>query len=88
MRHEGPVLAAAFSPDGALVATASSDRTARVWTARVWDAATGEPLGREMRHESLVLSAAVRRDGPDRVLVITAGGNAVLSVGEAQRKNP
>ena len=37
--HADRVLAAAFSPDGARVVTASADKTARVW-----DAATGDPI--------------------------------------------
>jgi WD40 repeat protein len=31
--HHGPVYAVAFSPDGALLATASSDGTTRIWNA-------------------------------------------------------
>ena len=43
--HEGPVQAAAFSPDGARIVTASSDNTARLW-----DAGTGKELAR-LAHE-------------------------------------
>jgi WD40 repeat protein len=38
--HAGWVLSAAFSPDGKRIITASADRTARLW-----DAATGKPIG-------------------------------------------
>ncbi len=37
--HTGPVLSAAFSPDGARIVTGSSDETAKVW-----DASTGQEL--------------------------------------------
>ncbi len=60
---------AAFSPDGARVVTASEDRTARLW-----DAATGAPLGAPMRHEEAVLSAAF---SPDGTRVVTASGNII-----------
>ena len=40
-------LSAAFSPDGKRIVTASSDKTARIW-----DAATGQPIGEPLRgHE-------------------------------------
>ena len=46
---------AAFSPDGKLVVTASSDGTARLW-----EAATGKALGEPMRHNGGVSSASVQ----------------------------
>ena len=45
--HDGKVSRAVFSPDGSLVATGSSDRTARIWTR------DGEHLA-TLRHQSAV----------------------------------
>jgi WD40 repeat protein len=51
--HGGPVYGVAVSPDGTCLATASADRTARVW-----DAASGEELYTLSGHTGLVRSVA------------------------------
>jgi WD40 repeat protein/tRNA A-37 threonylcarbamoyl transferase component Bud32 len=55
--HTGGVTALAFSPDGKQVATASLDRTVKLW-----DAATGKEL-RSLRHEESVWHLAFSPDG-------------------------
>ena len=47
--HDGGIPAVVFSPDGKTIATASQDRTARLW-----DVATGQPKGAVMRHDDHV----------------------------------
>ena len=62
------VIAAAFSPDGQTVITGSDD-----YTARLWDAKTGKPLGEPLRHDALlVFAVAYSHDGKT---VLTASGN-------------
>lgn len=55
--HDGLVFAVAFAPDGARVATASGDGSARVF-----DAATGTVLAR-LNHASRVVAVAFSGDG-------------------------
>src|SRR3972149_7791919 len=56
--HTGPVLSAAFSPDGKWVVTSSNDKTARVW-----EAATGRSVAVLSGHVNGVIDAAFRPDG-------------------------
>jgi dipeptidyl aminopeptidase/acylaminoacyl peptidase len=58
MKHEDIVRSAQFSPDGQRVVTASKDHTARLW-----DAASGKPIGEPMKHEDVVNSAQFSPDG-------------------------
>ncbi len=74
--HQGPVLAATFSPNGKLVATASRDRTARIW-----DAATGQSLAVLRGHTRPVRSVAFSSDG--RRLVTASGDNTARVWGVA-----
>src|SRR5262249_50694378 len=62
--HDAPVRHAEFSRDGRYVLTVSEDHTARVW-----DAATGEPAGPPLKHQGAVLHGDFRADG---LAVVTA----------------
>ena len=61
--HTGPVYVVAFSPDGTRILTGSDDHLARIW-----DAVTGAPIGKPMRHGQAVIGAAF---SPDGSLVVT-----------------
>ncbi len=56
LKHGSKVTSASYSPDGRRILTASRDTTARVW-----DAATGEPVTPLLKHRGIVNRAAFRQ---------------------------
>ena len=78
LSHEGPVDAAAFSPDGKIVVTGGDDRTARLW-----DAATGQPIGQPIRHEGVVTSVAFSPDG--KTILTGCSGQDGAALGRRHR---
>ena len=56
--HSEEVNFVAFGPDGQIALTLGPERTARLW-----DAATGEPRGNLLRHDGAIIAAAFRPDG-------------------------
>jgi WD40 repeat protein/TPR repeat protein len=70
LHSSGGVTSAAFSPDGSLVVTASTDKSARIW-----DAVTGKELGEPLLHEDSVTSAAFDTQGK-RVVTSSADNTA------------
>jgi tetratricopeptide (TPR) repeat protein len=80
MKHEDEVWHAAFSPDGRCIVTASRDKTARVW-----DAATGQPVSPPMKHEGRVWHAAFSPDGRRSV---TASEDKTARVWDAATDQP
>jgi WD40 repeat protein len=68
--HKGHVRSAVFSPDGGQVATAGSDSVARVW-----DVASGGPVGLPLRHDGALYQVSFSPDGKG-VLTACADGTA------------
>jgi WD40 repeat protein len=73
--HAGWVTAAALSPDGKQVASASDDGTARHW-----DAATGKQIQAFRGHDGPVKTVALSRDGR---AILTGGSDATVRLWDA-----
>jgi tetratricopeptide (TPR) repeat protein len=58
MDHRGSIYAVAWSRDGRTILTGSTDGTVRLWNAR-----TGQPIGKPMEHGNTVTSVALASDG-------------------------
>jgi WD40 repeat protein len=79
--HEDSASSATFSPDGTRIVTASWDKTARVW-----DAATGKPIGEPLAgHGDVVRSAAF---SPDGKRIVTASWDKTARVWDAATGKP
>jgi len=76
LHHAGPVVVAAFSPDGKRIVTASFDHTARVW-----DAETGHLLATLTGHTDDVLDAAF---SPDGKRIVTASKDDTARVWDSE----
>jgi len=74
--HADRVFAAAYSPDGAHIVTASGDKTARVWDAR-----TGVQIAVLAGHGDIVESAAY---SPDGTRIVTASDDGTARVWDAR----
>jgi WD40 repeat protein/serine/threonine protein kinase/Flp pilus assembly protein TadD len=80
LSHEGPADAAAFSPDGKTIITGGDDGMARLW-----DAATGQPVGQPLRHQGTVFAAAFSPDGKS---ILTGSGDKTARLWDTAAGEP
>jgi WD40 repeat protein len=62
VEHPGPVTGGLFSPDGRTLLTTAA-RSGSWYEARLWDAATGKPLGPPMPHQGPIRAKLFSPDG-------------------------
>jgi WD40 repeat protein len=72
LKHQGPVLSVAFSPNGRFIATGSADGTARLWLVE-----GGLPAGEPFKHQVGARGDDVQMVSfsPDSTRLLTVGGN-------------
>src|SRR6516164_417357 len=80
LQHGDTVYAAAFDLKGERVVTASGDKTARIWDAR-----TGEPIGKPLQHGDRVWAAAF---DPQGERVVTASSDNTARIWDARTSEP
>ncbi len=80
LRHGSVVVMARFSPDGALLVTASLDRTARLW-----NSFTGAAVGQALAHADTVRDAVF---SPDGLRVATASEDRTARLWDARTGEP
>ncbi|MCI0538948.1 MAG: serine/threonine protein kinase [Verrucomicrobiales bacterium] len=73
--HGGPIIAAAYSPDGRRIVTGSADKTARVW-----DEATGKELLSLSGHTASIRAAAFSSNGQQ---IVTGSSDGKVKVWSA-----
>ena len=78
--HTNYVFNAAYSPDGKFIATASNDETARVW-----NAANGQPVAQLTGHTKPVISAVF---SPDGKFIVTTSNDKTARVWIAATGHP
>jgi eukaryotic-like serine/threonine-protein kinase len=78
--HGAGVHQVIFGPDGKTILTRSE-----MHTARLWDVASGLPIGQVMTHSGLIMSAAL---SPDGKLVLTAGTDRTARLWDATDGRP
>jgi WD40 repeat protein len=74
-----------FSPDGALLVTAANQNSPVDFSARIWDASTGEQVHEALKHRDWVNYAAF---DPDGSRVVTAVDNDTAVVWDLQNEKP
>jgi WD40 repeat protein/tetratricopeptide (TPR) repeat protein len=90
LEHLGMVNYVGFAPDGRTIRTVCSHhkagpRAARLWEARLWDAATGRPIGQPTPHPGRMASWAF---SPDGQTILTRNHNGAARLWDASTGQP